>query len=61
MKRLVYVPIIHTDQELGTLAEGIEERAKRVVGESNWQQHKEVVRRYWQEIANYWEKKKCRG
>lgn len=55
MRRLVYVPIIHTDSELGSLAGGIEERAKKVIGESNWQQHKEVVRRYWQEIADYWE------
>lgn len=55
MRRLVYVPIIHTDAELGTLAGDIEERAKKVIGESNWQQHKEVVRRYWQEIADYWE------
>lgn len=61
MRRLVYVPIIHTGPELGTLAESIEERAKRVVGESNWQRHKEVVRRYWQEIANYWEQNNVPG
>lgn len=50
------MPIIHAEQESGTLAEGIEERAKVVIGESNWQRHKEVVRRYWQEIADYWER-----
>lgn len=56
MRRLIYVPIIHTEQELGTLAEGIEQRAKIVIGESHWQRHKEVVRLYWQEIASYWER-----
>ena len=61
VRRLVYVPIIHTNPELGTLAEGMEEQAKKVVGEDNWQRHKEVVLCYWQEIANYWEKKNIPG
>lgn len=54
MRRLIYVPIIHTEQDLGTLAEGIEERTEAIVGRNHWQEHKEVVRLYWQEIANYW-------
>jgi hypothetical protein len=61
MRRLIYVPIIHTDPELGSLAEGIEERAKAVVGSSNLQKHKEVVRLYWQAIADYWEEKNVSG
>jgi hypothetical protein len=61
MRRLLYVPIIHTDADAGQLAEGLEERAKGVVGDSNWQRHKEVVRRYWQEIANYWDGKEVAG
>ncbi len=55
------MPIIHTGPDLGTLAEGIEERAKAVVGGSNWQKHKEVVHLYWQEIANYWAGKNVSG
>jgi len=61
LRRLIYIPIIHTDPDLGKLVEGIEERAKAVVGGSNWQKHKEVVRLYWQEIANYWEGKNVPG
>ena len=61
MRRLVYVPIIHTDLDLGSLAGGVEERAKPVVGGINWQEHKEVVRLYWQQIANYWEAKNVSG
>ncbi len=61
MRRLIYIPIIHTDPDLGKLVEGIEERAKAVVGGSNWQKHKEVVRLYWQEIADYWEGKNVPG
>jgi hypothetical protein len=61
MRRLIYIPIIHTDPDLGRLAEGIEEQAEKVVGSDNWQKHKQVVRRYWQKIANYWEGKKVLG
>lgn len=61
MRRLIYVPIIHTEPDMGRLVEGIEERAKAVVGGTRWEQHKEVVRLYWQEIARYWEGKDVTG
>src|SRR6266568_1015426 len=61
MRRLIYVPIIHTDPDVGSLVEGIEERARAVVGDNNWEKHKEVVRLYWQEIADYWQGKNVSG
>jgi hypothetical protein len=61
MRKLIYVPILHTGPDVGSLVEGVEERAKAVVGGSNWQRHKEVVHLYWQEIANYWEGKNVSG
>ncbi len=54
MRRLIYVPILHTDVDLGSLAGAMAAQAKAVMGESNWQRHQDVVRLYWQEIANYW-------
>ena len=61
MRRLIYVPIIHTEADLGGLVEEIEGQAKAVVGDSTWQKHKEVVRLYWQEIADYWTGKNVAG
>ena len=61
MRRLIYVPIIHTDADLGSLAEEIEDRTKAVVGDINRQKHKEVVQLYWQEIADYWNRKNVSG
>lgn len=61
MRRLIYVPIIHTGPDLGTLAASVEERAETVVSSSNWQKHKEVIRLYWQAIANYWEGENVSG
>jgi hypothetical protein len=61
MRRLIYVPIIHTEADLGSLAEEIEERTKAVFGDADWQKHKEDVNLYWQEIYDYWEKKNIPG
>ena len=55
------MPIIHTGPDLGTLAAGIEERAGTVVNSSNWRKHKEVVRLYWQAIADYWKSENVSG
>jgi hypothetical protein len=61
MRRLIYVPIIHNEADLGSLAEGIEERTKAVIGSANWQKHKEEVNLYWQKIYDYWDKKYIPG
>jgi hypothetical protein len=61
MRRLFYVPILHNEADLGSLAEGIEARAKAIIGASNWQKHKDIVRLYWQRIARYWDGKDVAG
>ncbi len=61
MRTLIYVPIIHTEADLGSLAEEIEERTKAVFGDADWQKHKEAVNAYWQEIYDYWEQKNIPG
>lgn len=61
MRRLIYIPIIHTDPDLGQLADAVTEQAKEIVGSDNWGRHKQIVRRFWIEIENYWIKKKVSG
>lgn len=61
MRKLIYVPIIHTDPDLGRLAEGIIEQTKEVVGAKNWQKHKRIVNHYWQEIGKFWENEEVSG
>jgi hypothetical protein len=60
MRRLIYVPIIHLEADLGELAGEIEERAQALVGRESWQRHQEVVHLYWQRIADYWESRDVR-
>jgi hypothetical protein len=61
MRRLIYVPIIHLEADLGELAAEIEERAEAIVGRESWQRHQEVVRLYWRRIAEYWEQREVAG
>lgn len=61
MRRLIYIPIIHTDPDLGKVAEPLADQAEEMVGIDNWQKHKKVVCHYWQEIKSFWENKKVFG
>lgn len=56
-RTLIYIPIIHTSPDLGSLAKGVEKKAERLIG-SYWEEHKRTVERYWQEIERFLEKKK---
>lgn len=59
-RTLVYIPIIHTDPDLGTLASDVEERASGLLGK-RWQEHKRIINSYWQEISRYFEGRNING
>lgn len=56
-RELIYIPIIHTSPDLGSLARDVEKKAERLIG-SYWEEHKRMVEQYWQEIEKFLEKKK---
>ena len=55
-RTLIYIPIIHTGPDLGSLATDLEEKAVKLLGRY-WREHKRTVEQYWEEIARYLEKK----
>lgn len=59
-RTLIYVPIIHTDPDLGSLSSDVEEKATSLLGE-RWKRHKKTVEQYWKEILKYFENKKVKG
>jgi len=61
MRKLIYVPIIHADPDMGSLAPGLEKWANEVVGGANLEKHKQAVDLYWRQLAGYWDKKKVGG
>lgn len=61
MRRLIYIPIIHSNTDLGSLAADIETKTKGVLKATDFRKHKAVVESYWKEIAQYWQDKKISG
>lgn len=51
----MYIPIIHTDPDLGSLAADLERSATKLLG-SYWGEHKKVVEQYWQGIERFLER-----
>lgn len=61
MRKLVYVPIIHTSSDMGSLAQDLEIKAKKTVKATSWEKHKAIINNYWVEIARYWKNKNVSG
>jgi len=56
MKKLLYVPIIHMEADLGSVAAIIDQRSSQMCGRERWNQHKKVVSSFWDSIANYFDR-----
>ena len=55
MRTLIYVPIIHTSADLGSLAEEVTKRGIRDLGSNIWSKHEETVLRFWDVIIKYFD------
>ena len=52
----MYIPIIHTNPDLGSLAADLEDKAVKLLG-NYWREHKWTIKRYWQEIDRFLQRK----
>ena len=55
MRTLLYVPIIHTSADLGSIAKDVTKRGIADLGEEIWQEHRETVDGFWQAISRYFD------
>ena len=55
MRRLIYVPIIHTDSDMGSLASALEQSTAPLYGEERWERHKTTASEFWRMVADYLE------
>jgi hypothetical protein len=55
MKTLIYVPIIHTTADLGSLARDVVRRGIAGIGEDLWQAHRKTVDGFWDAISYYFD------
>jgi hypothetical protein len=53
MRKLLYVPIIHMEPDLGSEAAAIANKSASLFGEERWAKHKESVAKFWDSIADY--------
>ena len=60
-RRLLYVPIIHTEADLGSVGEDIAKRGLKEFGETLWKRHQETVLGFWDAIAEYFDSTEVSG
>lgn len=60
-RTLIYVPVIHTAPELGSLSKEIQETSQRLLGEDRWEKHKKVVSQFWTRIIRFVKRKQVSG
>lgn len=47
IKNLVYIPIVHTEKDMGTLASQMKESFASEFGEDKWQEHWQAIHQMW--------------
>lgn len=55
MRTLIYVPVIHTSADLGSMAKDISKRGIRDLGEEIWTKHRKTVEGFWDTIVDYFD------
>jgi len=53
MRTLIYVPVIHTYADLGSLAKEVAKRGIADLGEDLWKLHRKTVDGFWDAISHY--------
>ncbi len=55
MRKLIYVPVIHTSADLGSLAKDVTKRGIADLGEGIWEKHIAAVEKFWDVISGYFD------
>jgi hypothetical protein len=55
MRTLIYVPIIHSDADMGSLGKVLKRKSVSDYGENRWQKHTDTVNGYWAAIESYFD------
>ncbi len=61
MRTLIYVPVIHTSADLGSMAKDISKRGIRDLGEEIWTKHRKTVEGFWDAISDYFNSLDVKG
>lgn len=61
MRRVIYVPIIHTSADFGSVASDIEKKITERYGEERWERHKKAISDFWDSIYDYFRSLDVKG
>jgi len=61
MRTLIYVPIIHTSADLGSIAKDVARRGIASLGEEVWARHRRTVEGFWDAISRYFDSIDVKG
>ncbi len=61
MKKLIYVPVIHMDVDLGSLSTEMVSLGISDFGEKFWERHKTTIAGFWDSVAAFFSKLAARG
>lgn len=53
MRRLLYVPIIHDEADMGSAGATLAHQSAAMAGKKRWETHTVIVRGFWESIASY--------
>jgi len=56
MRKLIYVPVIHVESDLGSIAPEIDKKSAEVCGKERWEKHKQTVVTFWDVIEGFFKK-----
>lgn len=61
MGTLIYVPIIHTSADLGSIAEHVAKRGIADLGQELWENHRRTVEGFWNVVSDYFDSMDVNG
>lgn len=50
MRRLIYIPIVHSDADMGSMSESLEQVYRKKYGRRKWTQRTKIVEKIWKEV-----------
>ena len=56
MRKLIYVPVIHVESDLGSIAPEIDKKSAEVCGKERWEKHKQTVLAFWDVIEGFFKR-----
>jgi len=61
MRTLLYIPTIHTDADLGSMAKEVTRRGIAGLGNEIWAEHKKTVEGFWDALSDYLDSLNVKG